>query len=343
MDRLLETASIALAFSSIAILIALVIWRLVSTHRANQRASLRRKLLPILLGSEAPDFNTLHVHAPLVAEIYQDLIGLVRGIERNEFIERALKFKVHNELIRQSRSGSRRKRAQAIQALSDLDAPEVRKALYDALDDTDLEVRLMAALALAALQNELDVEELAGKVPLVDQGSSLLVKSLLRRIAANNPDQIRAFASRSGQSADVRLSILEALASNGDYSVAPTIVEHILSAPDGAPELPRYLDMLAILEHPAAKPAILRNLSSSNAEIRQAAARAAGRSRLLDSASELGHLLADDNWAVRFEAAKALILLGEDGIEQLRLVAKNGVPTAREAAAKMLAENGFKQ
>lgn len=333
--------SIVLALASLFILGGLVIWRIVSTRRAAERAALRRKLLPILLGSEAPEPHTLRAHAPLVAEIYQELIGLVRGTERHEFIERALQFKVHRELIRQSRSGSRRQRARAVQALSQLDAPEVRKALHQALNDTDREVQLVAALALAALQDAPDVEELAGKLSLADGGTSLLVKSLLRQIAATQPERVKAFAFQPNQNTEILLSTLEALAANGDYSVVPVIVDHVMSAPDDAPELPRYLDMLGVLGHPAGRSAILKSLSSSCAATRQAAAKAAGRSRLLESADQLMQLLDDDLWAVRFHAANALILLGENGIEYLRRAAKNGGAIASEAASKMLAENGL--
>lgn len=333
--------STGLALISIAILIGLVIWRVVSTRQAAHRAALRRKLMPMLLGSDAPDPQTLRSHARVVADIYQELIGLVRGEERAEFAERAVQFDIHRELIRQSRSAPRRQRARAVQALSQLDCPEVHDALRNALNDRDREVQLIAALALAALDDGPTLEELTGKLSLTDGSTSLLTKSLLRRIAANKPDQFKEFALRPNQNAELRLSALEALAANGDYSIVPLVVDAALVLPEAAPELSRYLDMLAALAHPAAKPAVLRCMTSPSAEIRQAAAKAAGAIRLMESAEILGQLLGDDDWLVRFHAARALLLLGEKGLAQLRRAVEDGGALASEAASKMLAEHGM--
>lgn len=103
----------------------------------------------------------------------------------------------------------------------------------------------------------------------------------------------------------------------------PIVVERALALPEAALELSHYLDMLAILAHPAAKPAVLRGMTSSSAAVRQAAAKAAGAIRLLESADHLGQLL------------------GEQGVTRLRETAANGSALASEAAMKMLAENGL--
>lgn len=338
--RLIWLASLAMALAAIAIMLGLIVARLITTRRAERRAVERRKLLPMLLGREAADPEALRARPALVAELYLELIQLVRGDERAQFVERASRLGIPAQLARQARSGSRRRRVRAVQALSEFAEPDARASLNGALDDPDQDVRLAAALALAAQGEVGDIGELADKLALGAGQPSLLVVSLFRQVAETQPDQIKALALQPGQNPEIRLAAVEALATTGDYSLVPTIVERALAAEDGSEELPRYLHLLGKLGHPAARPAILAGLSRPTMAARAAAAGAAGRIMLGESADQLAALLDDEEWWVRFRAAEALILLGRPGVARLRVAAAGGNGRAREAAETMLAEHG---
>lgn len=338
--RVIWLLSLGLALVAVAIMLALVAARLITTRRARRRAAERRTLLPMMLGQKAVDTAVLRRRPALVADLYLELIQLVRGEERAQFVERAALLGIPEQLARQARSGSRRRRVRAVQALCEFVEPAAHEALHRALDDPDEDVRLAAALGLATQNAVHDAGELMNKLALGAGRPSLLVVTLLRRIAEGQPDQIKALALEPGQYPEIRLAAIEALATTGDYSLVPTIVDRALTAEDGSEELPRYLHMLGKLGHPAARPAILASLSRPDMAARAAAAGAAGRIALLESADQLALLLDDAEWWVRFRAAEALILLGAPGIARLRAVAAGGSGRAREAAETMLAEHG---
>jgi HEAT repeat protein len=338
--RVIWLLSLGLAVVAIAVMLTLIVARLITTHLAERRAVERRKLLPMMLGREAGDAAILRTRPALVAELYLELIQLVRGEERTQFVERAERLGIPDQLARQARSGSRRRRVRAVQALCEFVEPVTREALQRALDDGDEDVRLAAAIGLATQGDVADAGKLMDKLALGAAQPSLLVVSLLRRIAENQPDQIKALALQMSGNPEIRLAAIEALATTGDYSLVPTVVESALTAEDGSGELPRYLHMLGRLGHPAARPAILAGLSRQDMAARAAAAGAAGRIRLRESADQLALLLDDAEWWVRFRAAEALILLGDPGIARLRAAAVDGSGGAREAAETMLAEHG---
>ena len=172
-----------------------------------------------------------------------------------------------------------------------------------------------------------------------EQPSRTMV-GLFRTIAQTQADEIKALVLEPGHNLDVRIAAIEALASTGDYSLVPVIAELALAAADGTEELPRYLHALGKLGHPSGRKAVLAGLSSASMAARAAAARAAGRIVLTESADRLGQMLGDPEWWVRFRAAEALFELGEAGLSRLRLAAGQGSDPARDAAATMLAARG---
>ena len=136
----------------------------------------------------------------------------------------------------------------------------------------------------------------------------------------------------------VRAATAEALALCDDFVAVPIIGALAIAADPWASELPRYLAALARFRHPAGAPAVLHALASPAAEVRAAAAHAAGRIGVAGALDRLEQLLSDSGWWVRFEAAQALSQLGEDGERRLRRIARVGDEPARETAALTLAE-----
>ena len=85
--------------------------------------------------------------------------------------------------------------------------------------------------------------------------------------------------------------------------------------------------------------AVLHCLDSPAAEVRAAAARAAGRIGVEPALDRLERLLGDPDWWVRFQAAQALLRFGDEGQRRLQLAARRNEEPARETAALTLAEH----
>jgi HEAT repeat protein len=340
--QLLWTASLLLAGIALAGMLVLIMARLLIVRRARQRREERRRLVPLLIGSDETDEAALTgVHRDVIAEVTLELIDMVRGEERAAFLSKADALGVPKQLIRRLKWGSRRARVLAAQGLSQFDQLQSRDALQQALEDRSSDVRLAAALALGASSQPPAVSELISKLALGTIEASLTAISLFRQIAETRPDEVRALVLDDACSTSLRLLALEALATTGDFSLVPVITELALAAEDGSEALPRYLHALGKLGHPAARLAVLRGLGSRSMAARAAAAGAAGRILLCESADRLTELLDDPEWWVRFRSAESLILLGEPGIARLQEVTRSGAERARAAASTVLAERGL--
>jgi len=140
-------------------------------------------------------------------------------------------------------------------------------------------------------------------------------------------------------SANLKAATAVALALSNDVAAVQAIVKLAMAADPGASELPLYLGALADMGHPAGSQAVLHWLDSSSAQVRAAAARAAGRIGVEPALDRLEHFLGDPDWWVRFQAAQALLRFGEAGERRLNLAAARNDAPAHEAASLTLAEH----
>lgn len=166
----------------------------------------------------------------------------------------------------------------------------------------------------------------------------MLIVSLVAEVAQYRPDEVRQLLLDPTTIPAIKAAAIEALSGSGDYRLVPVITRLALSTGDDAPELPRYLRALGQFGHPAARPAILRKLSSKVWFVRAAAAEAAGRIGLVDAADALLGLLDDADWWVRYRAGEALVRLGKTGKALLTEMSCLGSLRAREAARLALVE-----
>lgn len=339
--QLIWLMSLLLATGSLTIMLVLILIRQVTDRLVRRHEAQERVLVPMLLsGEEWPEKELARVSAAVLAGISTRLIRLVRGGEREAFIARAVQMGVPQRLARQLRGGSARTRLAAAEAIGAFNDPGTIAALRRALDDSHDDVRLAAALSLAAGGDTHGAGEIARKLGLGSSEPSLLMLSLFARIAVDRPTEIKGLAADPAAHPRVRVAAIEALAKTGDYSLVPMIAALARDAPDDSEELPRYLRALGDLGHPAARDAVTEALSRPSAAARAAAASAAGKIGLAEVATKLATLLDDPEWWVRFRAAEALIALGEVGRKLLHEAARDDNPRIRDAAETMLAERG---
>lgn len=346
MIGLIDLWAISLALSGLAlsIMLGLILARLASQRRLARGESQRRALIPVLLGN-AGDRELVEaarrskdVLGPLAIE----LIQLVRGDERARFVATASKLGVPEDLRRRLVKGPVRERIRAAEVIGEFPDEFSTAALEAALDDRNGDVRLAAALALAASNRAPPAELLVSMLGLGRGERSLMIVALFEEIARQRPDELRGLIERPDSPPQVKAAAIEALTASGDYSLVPIVTRLALEADPESAELPRYLRALGDFHHPAALPAIEKWLGAPTWWVRSAAAEAAGRIHLEELVPALSRRLDDPDWWVRFRAGEALARMGDIGVAMLGATARSGSETARSAARLTLAEQALK-
>lgn len=330
-----------MAMVSVGILLLLVFLRLFSTFIVRRRARRRKDVVRLFLGDEpSASAGQARYSKDLITAVSMEMIQMVRGEEKERFVNRARLLGVDRHLRGRLRLGGPRARLESAEALGAFHDETTFERLRVALDDSSPDVRLAAALSLAAAHQAPDVAHVVERLRLGTEEDSLLVVSLFRSIAEDRPEQIRNLIEDPAVEPLVKAAAVEALAGTGDYTLVPSISALAVAADSNDPTLPRYLRALAALGHPAAAEAVVDGLQRDNVNVLIAAARTAGTIGLTDCAPRLAELLEHENWWLRFRAGEALLRLGPVARETLMQKAVDGSPRAQEAALAILAEQG---
>lgn len=348
MDRLLFIwfSALALAAAAVIWMTWLIVARLLreraEARRTRNRAVIHQAFLDIMAGSGEAVGRLTRVRgrARTMAEALLEVMGLVRGAERERLVAALAAFQVDEVFRRRLFRGSAAGRIAAAEALAAFPGDETRTALQRALvraRDGELRAGLMRSLIEIGAPPELD-QVLAGigRAPTAD---SLLYLPLIARLVADNPRAgLRAFGDPE-VAGEARAILAEALGSSGDYRVLEP-----LAAAARAPDVELRIAAirgLSALGHPAAEPTIRAGLTDPFWVVRAASCEAAGRIGLRSTAPELAAQLQDPVWWVRFRAGEALAALGEAGRTRLHAIAAAGDDLSRRTAAIVLAERGL--
>lgn len=332
--------SLAIAATALIIMLGLVIGRVISGRVKRSREVERKRLVPVLLGSGVTRQVSWRSRRSLT-DLSIELIRLVRGSDRERFVETATSLGVPERLRHRLRSGSSRVRLSATEALAEFGDTRSIQHLHAALRDRSPDVRLSAALALAEIHAAPPALDLVRMLGIGTRENSLLTRGLFREIALAHPDEIKALILDESVPASARATAIEILSASGDYTLVPVVAGLAGAASPCDPDLPRYLRALGEFGHPAGRKVVVKGLSSSDWDVRAAAAEAAGRIGLAEAAPQLAALLHDGTFWVRLQAGEALIRLGEDGIALLKQVAGSAREPGHTAADTILAERGF--
>lgn len=339
----LWVVSLILSGAALLIMLGLILGRLVYARRSRARDEETRRLLPLLLGDTPPgDLRPQGRTLDHLTDLSVDLIQLVKGKEKLKLVANASRLGVHEQLLLRVANGRVRKRTSAAEALQEFDLPESVDALHAALSDQSAEVRLAAALSLAAIGQAPPATMLVEMLQIGTAEKSMLAIDLLERISRTRPAEVSELIRRPETPAAVKAAAIDALSGSGDYSLVPVICELALAAGEEDVELTRYLKALGRFAHPAGGRAVMHWLHSQNWWVRAAAAEAAGKIGIISAARRLAHMLDDSDWWVRFRASEALIQLGPAGLLLLREASHLGPVRSRRAATLTLAENGLK-
>lgn len=339
MTSLLALWNVSLTLSGMALiaLILLLLARIHEARRSGRSRALRKELTAALLAGHAPTGRVPKEHSEIAADLTVELAELMRGSDRLQLLECAKAMDVVAMLGRRLRSPVAQDRLAAAEALA-LFEGEGQALAATALDDTNRDVRLGAALALAQNGAAPSPAFLAQKLGIGTKERSLLVVSLMRDLAEADAKGVQALLTLPGIAGETKVAATEALGLGRLVETTP-LVTWIAEALSGDAALqPRIYRALGQMGHPVARDAVAAGLSSPSWEVRAAAADAAGKIGLTDLLGRLSELLDDDYWWVRLRAGEALATSGAAGRDLLVQMAHFGSVTARHAANAILAE-----
>ena len=336
-------SSILLATLALLWMLGLIVARLFrergDAKRLIDRQSLSQAYLAIMAGSEngADLLRPYQTRSRLLAETLLDLLGLVRGAERERLIEALRLAGVDKRLRWRLTHGSRTGRLAAVEALSAFPSDATRQDLR-ALHrrSNDAEIRIATVRTLIEIAAPPRIQDLIVELQSRDDGDSLLYAPVLRQLAIDAPEDALHALAIPGLPVAARAVTIDAVGASGDYRALPVLFE-MFKAQD--PVLrSAVVRALASLAHPSGTSVIVAALGDEAWDVRAEAAVAAGRIGGPELVTQLVVLLEDPVWWVRFRAADALARLGPNGREALRIAATSPIEAIQKSASMALAE-----
>ncbi|GGB69967.1 HEAT repeat domain-containing protein [Blastomonas aquatica] len=330
--------SLVLCAVALLALAAMLIVRVIAGRRVIRSTSERKRLTPLLLyGSDTPMQPPGGMTERREAmRLTMELAEMVRGPDRATLLANASTLGVLDDLIEGSNSRVPQERLLAAEALAMF--PDVTDRVHEMLDDSNPDVRLGAALALAQNGFAPPTSELVRRLGLGTTERSLLVVSLMRDLAEFDPQGVEAMLDEPDLPEALKLAAIDALADTGNIKHVPLINGMVEAAAEDTALLVRIYRALGRIGHPEGHKAIQHGMGHAAWQVRASAAQAAGASSFINGAQKLSDLLGDTEWWVRFRAGEALCRLGKTGRDKLELACVHGTELAREAAISTLAE-----
>jgi len=273
----------------------------------------------------------------LLLQLFHEMLEKIRGNYAERLVILMRRLGLMEECIRHLKHRSWWIRSSACQSLGFFNEIESKLALYEALEDPVIEVRVEAARSLVKAGAVTSVTELTHYLAAGDGTPSLPVVALFRSLGKEAVPELISLLKQDSKPSAMVLAI-DALGSIGDLQAVPTLL-HFYLHPVKAVRI-AVMQALGLLRDPAALPAVLLAMSDPDWEVRAQAASCAGQIGAPESIEMLEQLLEDDFWWVQYYAAEALYKLGKDGIAALQTIARWGEWRAAEMAGGILLEKG---
>jgi HEAT repeat protein len=274
----------------------------------------------------------------LLIQLFSELLQKIRGQYAERFVSLMRILGLMEECLERLKHRSWWVRAEACTVLGAFDDSLVRLALYHALEDPVIEVRIEAARSLVRLGAVRSVAELVGSLVSDNAMPSLAVIDLFRNLSRSAVPEFLELLRLSPRTG-VQLVAIDALGHSGDLETVPALLHYY----DHPSQLIRLATMQAfsLLRDPRALAAVLLAMTDFDWEVRAQAATAAGQIGSGEALPLLERLLEDEHWWVRYHAAEAMHSIGEAGIAVLTEVAARPSPVAAEMAWGILREKGL--
>ncbi len=334
--------SLALAATSIIVMLALVLRRMVQM-RIDARTEKRRTatsaaLLAFLDGSadQAAVLAAAGGRSAIVGDVVFRMREIVRGEDAVRLVAVARSVGEFERTARRLRHLIPAVRAAAARRLAIFGADAVPE-LEARLRDEDLAVRMAAAIELTEMGNGPSLDLLAEALSIGDGNQSEDLHKLFRpAVAADVARAIRMLEDEWMPDA-LRLLLIDGLGHAGALQALPALSA---VARNGSSALrAEALRALALLGHPGAASIVIDALADERWWVRAQAANTARRIGIVEAIEPLCRLLDDEHWWVRFRAAEALSDLGGEARATLTAASRKA-GRAGEVAQLVLAEKG---
>lgn len=368
---LIHWVSLVLAGAALVLLLVLVLRQSFRNRQTRRDAQRRQSLMALALEYiEEPQFlpafkaQLQPADQRLLVQLFAELLPKVRGDYAEKVVHLMREMGLRDRCLVRLHSPKWWQRAEAAAVLGWFQDAQVIAALGRALDDSQVEVRLEAARALARLQAVQSVAGLVARLAVVDASHSLGVQEIFRSLGPGAvPELIGVLGSDVAE--HVKMLAADALGHIGDPRAVPALLRLFHtpgrepSAPAHAPKARRRpeadadprtaapvalrlaaMQALSVLVDPRALDAILDALADPIWEVRAQAAHCASQLGSTEAIPRLTTLLHDEHWWVRFHAAEALFKLGEAGVQALLQAARSTSARAADIAGGLLREKG---
>ena len=296
-----------------------------------------------------------------IVQVFVELLPKLKGDYVDNVVSLMRELGIQKTSIKALRSKKWWRRADAAAILGYFKDPTVISALEDALDDSEVHVRLEAARSLSRQKAISSVAGLVARLSVVDPSHSLAVREIFRSLGKTAaPGLIAVLESDVPES--TKIVSADALGHIGD----PRAVRALLKVFDagehaGTPsQVSRHrgfsaspqtahrnitlqltvMRALSQLYDDDSIKALTTALDDPLWEIRACACECLGQMGERGAISKLEHLLGDNHWWVRYYAANALFNMGASGMSALQRAVAGLSARAREIAGDLLREKG---
>jgi HEAT repeat protein len=227
------------------------------------------------------------------------------------------------------------RRVDACKFLGSVPGDEVVAALYEALDDSIIEVRVEAARALSRLGATCSPKLLLEKLANVTSTRSMVMADIFHLLDQKAVPELIEIIQTEDQGQVLGL-VVDTLGHIGDLRAVNPLLD--LNKRASAEIRVAIMKAFSLLLDSRVISAVRDNLKNASFEVRYAAAICAGKLGSIELVPDMKACLNDDKWWVRFRVAEALFELGIPGKEVLKKVATTGSGWAREIAGDVLKE-----
>lgn len=298
----------------------------------------------------------------LLVQVFVDLLPKLKGDYVDQVVSLMRELGIQETSVRQLHSKRWWQRADAAAILGYFKDPTVISALEDAMDDSEVHVRLEAARSLARQQAVNSVAGLVARLSVVDPTHSLAVREIFRSLGkgaapgliavleSDVPDSTKIVAADAlGHIGDPRavralLKVFDA----GEHAGTPAQVTRHRGFAESPQMTHRNISLqltvmqaLSRLYDQDSIKALTGALEDPFWEIRACASECLGEMGERSVIPKLEYLLGDNHWWVRYYAANALFKMGAEGMSSLRRAATGVSTRAQQIAGDLLREKGM--
>jgi HEAT repeat protein len=276
-----------------------------------------------------------HSRATSFEEVVAGLLPKLRGADRSVLVDILRRRGTVAKACANTRSRRTVRRYQAIEMLGAAGVLEGGPFVAKLLDDKHIEIRLAAVRALGRIGG---LDAAAALLEHLDQDDAKIpphpVTMALLRIGPAATDPL--LAALTAERMNVRVIAAEVLGILGLIPAVPYLEDRLTSDLHAAVRV-AAAHAIGRLDMPSSVPILTQTLSREHdVEVLAAACMALGRIASVSGIPALKRTIAHPASSVRIAAATALILIGEPGVDRLRLIAQQeafGGDAAREVLA----------